>query len=493
MNWIFRNSRLNLLENLRKINKKLLFSIVFLSMFFILFLNFSPSATGYEKIQKAEPAQAQETQNPDVVKVINPAPVQDTSAVTGSTAKIDTGDTAWILVSSALVMLMIPGLALFYAGMVRRKNVLGTIMQSFISLGVVSLIWAFYAYSIAFGPDFGHITGNLSWAFLKGVGFAPNPDYATTVPHQTFMMFQMMFAIITPALITGAVAERFKFSTYLLFLVAWVTLVYAPIAHWVWGTGGWLKTQGVLDFAGGLVVHINSAAAALAAVILVGKRKGHNTEPFPPHSLVLTLLGTGLLWFGWFGFNAGSAIASGALASSAFTATHMAASAATMTWMISEWIHRGKPTALGAASGAVAGLATITPASGFVDPMFAVIIGLIAGVLCYVAVQIKSIFNFDDSLDVIGVHGVGSTWGIIAVGLFASKAVNPLGNNGIIFGNPSLLGVQLLGAAAVWVYSFVATLIILKILDIIIGLRVSEEEESDGLDLAQHGEKGYSF
>lgn len=408
-------------------------------------------------------------------------------------SKIDTGDTAWILVSSALVMFMIPGLALFYAGMVRRKNVLGTIMQSFISLGVVSLIWAFYAYSIAFGPDFAHVAGNLSWAFLHGVGFLPNPDYAATIPHQTFMMFQMMFAIITPALITGAIAERFKFTTYLLFLVLWVTFVYAPVAHWVWGTGGWLKTKGILDFAGGIVVHINSAAAAFAAVLIVGKRHGHAKEPFPPHNLVLTLMGTGLLWFGWYGFNAGSAIASGALASSAFAATHFAASAATMSWMAIEWIHRGKPTALGAASGAIAGLASITPASGFVGVMSAIIIGLIAGILCYIAVQIKAKLKLDDTLDVIGVHGVGSTWGILAVGLFASKLINPLGNNGLFFGNFSLIGVQLLGAVSVWIYSFVVTLIILKILDIIIGLRVSYEEESDGLDITQHGEKGYTF
>jgi Amt family ammonium transporter len=442
--------------------------------------------THLEKISNAKSDKA-------VLAIVTPSNPEIQTTASLNPAKVDTGDTAWILFSTALVMLMVPGLAFFYGGMVRRKNVLGTIMQSFIALSVVSLVWAIYGYSLAFGPDFHHIIGDLSWAWLNNVDFMPNPAYAATIPHQTFMMFQMMFAIITPALITGAFAERFKFSTYLLFLVLWVTLVYAPVAHWVWGIDGWLRNLGVLDFAGGLVVHISSAAAALAAVIMVGKRNNHSKEPFLPHNLTLTLLGTGLLWFGWFGFNAGSAVASGSLASSAFTATHLAAAAGTLSWMIFEWIHRGKPTALGAASGAVAGLATITPASGFVGPMFAILIGLAAGMVCYSAVTLKPRFGLDDSLDVIGVHGVGSTIGIMAVGLFASKAVNSLGNNGLFFGNPSLLWIQLLGAVTVWVYSFVISLLIFKFLDIILGLRVTAEEESNGLDLSQHGEKGYTL
>ncbi len=406
---------------------------------------------------------------------------------------INSGDTSWMLLSTALVMLMTPGLALFYGGMVRRKNVLGTTMQSFIALGIISVLWVIFGYSLAFGPDVNHVIGNLDWAWLKNVGFAPNPDYAATIPHQTFMMFQMMFAIITPALISGAFAERFKFSTYLIFLIIWVTFIYIPIAHWVWGVGGWLRNLGVLDFAGGLVVHISSGSAALAAAIAVGKRSNPSKEPFVPHNLILTLIGTGLLWFGWFGFNAGSAVSSGTLASSAFTATHMSAATATLSWLIIEWLHRGKPTVLGAASGAVAGLATITPASGFVGPVFAMIIGLIAGALCYAGINLKNKFGYDDSLDVVGVHGVGSTWGIIATGLFASKEINSLGNNGLFFGNASLLGVQILGALVVWVYSFILTLLILKILDKIMGLRVSNDDEIAGLDISQHGERGYSF
>lgn len=407
--------------------------------------------------------------------------------------RVDTGDTTWMLVSSALVMLMIPGLAFFYGGMVRRKNVLGTIMQSFIALGIISVLWVFYGYSLAFGPDVGHFIGNLDWAWLNGVGSEPNPNYAATIPHQTFMIFQMMFAIITPALISGAFAERFKFSTYLVFLVLWMTFIYAPLAHWVWGTGGWLRNMGVLDFAGGLVVHISSAGSALAAAIIVGKRNTSAKEPFLPHNLILTLVGTGMLWFGWFGFNAGSAVAAGTLASSAFLATHLSAAAATLSWMIIEWIHRGKPTVLGAASGAVAGLATITPASGFVGPMFAVIIGLIAGVVCYAGINLKNKLGYDDSLDVVGVHGVGSTWGILATGLFASTAINSLGKNGLFFGNSSLLVTQAIGAITVWIYSFAVTLIILKVLDIIMGLRITDEEEMAGLDISQHGERGYTF
>ncbi len=407
--------------------------------------------------------------------------------------KVDTGDTSWILISSALVMLMTPGLALFYGGMVRSKNVLGTIMQSFIALGVISIQWVLYGYSLAFGPDIGHVIGSLAWIGLKGVGLDPFPDYSATIPHQAFMIFQMMFAVITPALITGAFAERFKFKTYLLFLILWATFVYDPLAHWVWGNGGWIRNLGALDFAGGLVVHISSGIAALAATLVVGRRKGYGDEPMPPHNLTMTLLGAALLWFGWFGFNGGSAVASGSLATSAFVVTHISTAAAALSWMIAEWAYRGNPTVLGAASGAVAGLVAITPASGFVGPIPAIIIGLAAGVACYLAINLKTKLGYDDSLDVVGVHGVGGTWGALATGLFASKAINSAGNDGLFFGNPSLLGVQALSVVVAWVYSFVVTLIILKVLDWTMGLRVSEEHEINGLDLSQHGEAGYSF
>jgi Amt family ammonium transporter len=410
-----------------------------------------------------------------------------------SPPKVDSGDTSWLLISAALVMLMIPGLALFYGGMVRTKNVLGTIMQSFIALGVITIQWAFFGYSLAFGPDIGHVIGSLAWVGLRGVGLGPFPDYAATVPHQAFMIFQMMFAVITPALITGAVAERFKFKTYLLFLILWATFVYDPLAHWVWGVGGWIRNLGGLDFAGGLVVHISSGVAALAAALVVGKRKGYGDEPMPPHNLTMTLLGAGILWFGWFGFNGGSAFASGSVATSAFVVTQFSAASAALSWMIVEWALKGNPTVLGAASGAVAGLATITPASGFVGPISAIIIGLVAGALCYYAVNLKTKLGYDDSLDVVGVHGVGSTWGVLAVGLFASKAINPAGNDGFFFGNSSLIGIQALSVVSVWVYSFVVTSIILKVLDWTVGLRVSEDQEINGLDTSQHGEVGYSF
>jgi len=307
------------------------------------------------------------------------------------------------------------------------------------------------------------------------------------------MIFQMMFAVITPALITGAFAERFKFKTYLLFLILWATIVYDPLAHWVWGNGGWIRNLGALDFAGGLVVHISSGIAALAATLVVGRRRGYGDEPMPPHNLTMTLLGAALLWFGWFGFNGGSAVASGSLATSAFVVTHISTASAALSWMIAEWAYRGNPTVLGAASGAVAGLVAITPASGFVGPVSAIIIGLAAGVACYLAINLKIKLGYDDSLDVVGVHGVGGTWGALATGLFASKAINSAGNDGLFFGNPSLLGIQALSVVVAWVYSFVVTLIILKVLDWTMGLRVSEEHEINGLDLSQHGEAGYSF
>ncbi len=407
--------------------------------------------------------------------------------------RIDTGDTTWILISTALVMLMTPGLSLFYGGMVRQKNVLGTIMQSFIALGVVTVQWVILGYSLSFGPDVKGLIGNLDWIGLNHVGIDPNPDYAATIPHQAFMMFQMMFAIITPALISGAFAERFKFSTYLAFVFIWSTFVYAPLAHWVWGIGGWLRSLGALDFAGGLVVHISSGVSALAAALIIGKRKGHGHEHMPPHNLTMTLLGAALLWFGWYGFNGGSAVASGSLASTAFMTTHIAAASAVLSWLAIEWKHRGKPTLLGAASGAIAGLVAITPASGYVGPVSALIIGFSAGALCYYGVTIKNIFGFDDSLDAVGIHGVGGIFGAVATGLFASKAVNSAGADGLFFGNPSLVLVQLLSVIVAIVFAFSMTWIILKVLDRFMGLRVPQEQEVEGLDLSQHGESGYIF
>lgn len=423
--------------------------------------------------------------------ILNDAPAMSQSAA--PVLHVDTADTAWLLIATALVMLMTPGLALFYGGMVRRKNVLGTIMQSFMALGVITIQWVLFGYSLAFGPDIGHVIGDLSWAGLNGVGLAPNADYGPTVPHQAFMMFQMMFAVITPALITGAFAERFKFKTYLVFLLLWSTLVYAPIAHWVWAVGGWMRNLGTLDFAGGLVVHISSGASALAAALVIGRRRGHAGELTPPHNLTMTLTGAALLWFGWFGFNAGSAIASGALAVSAFTATHCAAAAATLSWLVVEWQQRGKPTVLGAASGAVAGLVAITPASGFVGPLAALIIGLLAGAVCYYGVGLKGRFKYDDSLDAVGVHGVGGTLGALATGIFATKLINPAGADGLLLGNISLLGAQAFSALVAIAYSFTVTWVMLKVLKKYMGLRVEDQDEMEGLDLSQHGESGYSF
>jgi Amt family ammonium transporter len=396
------------------------------------------------------------------------------------------------LISAALVMLMTPGLALFYGGMVRTKNVLGTIMQSFMIMALISVQWVLFGYSLAFGPDVGGLIGDLSWFGLNGVGLTPNPDYAGTVPHQAFMIYQGMFAVITPALLMGAIAERMKFKTFFVFTLLWATLVYDPIAHWVWGSGGWIRKMGGLDFAGGIVVHISSGVSALAAALLAGKRRGYGKEPMAPHSLPMTITGAAILWFGWFGFNAGSAVAAGMLSTSAFVVTHIAGAGGALSWAVVEWIYKGKPTTLGAVSGAVAGLATITPASGFVAPMPALFIGLTAGIFCYLGVVGKNKFGYDDSLDVVGIHGVGGTWGALALGLFATKAVNDAGNNGFFFGNPGLLGVQALAVGTAWVYSFLVTFILLKILDWTMGLRVSEEEEDSGLDLSQHNEMGYN-
>ncbi len=406
--------------------------------------------------------------------------------------KIDTGDTAWVLTSSALVLAMtMPGLALFYGGLVRNKNVLGTIMHSFVILCLVSVIWVLWGYSLAFGPDVGGVIGSLEWFGLSGVGGDPHPTYGSTIPHQVFMLFQLMFAAITPALVTGAFAERMRFSALLVFAALWSTFIYCPLAHWIWG-GGWLAKMGALDFAGGAVVHISSGWAALACALVLGKRKDYGTAHLVPHNLPMTLLGAGLLWFGWFGFNAGSALGANALAASAFLATNTAAAMGALSWMVAEWLHRDKPTTLGAASGAIAGLATVTPAAGFVGLFPALLIGLAAGVASYAAVVWKGRFGYDDSLDVVGIHGVGGAIGIFATGLFASKLINPAGANGLFFGNPGQVVVQLVTIGASLAFALVGTFIILKLIDWTIGLRVDAEEEERGLDLSQHEERAYS-
>jgi Amt family ammonium transporter len=397
-----------------------------------------------------------------------------------------------MLTSSALVLMMtIPGLFLFYGGLVRSKNALGTIMHSFIIVAVITIQWALWGYSLAFGPDVGGIIGSLAWFGLNGVGAEPNADYAATIPHGAFMIYQMMFAIITPALITGAFAERVKFSSFLVFIVLWATFIYDPLAHWVWGVKGWLREMGALDFAGGTVVHISSGASALVAAIMFGRRIGYGQEAMPPHNLPFSVIGAGLLWVGWFGFNAGSALAADGLATSAFVATHIATAAAALAWMAMDWIFRGKPTVLGAASGAVAGLVAITPGSGFVGPMPAILIGIGGGVLCSIACSLKPRFGYDDSLDVVGVHGVGGTWGALATGLFASKAINAAGNDGLFFGNPGQLWIQLVSVAATWILAVVGTIILLSIVKSLMGLRVADDEERMGLDLSQHNERAY--
>ena len=406
---------------------------------------------------------------------------------------MNTGDTVFVLISAALVILMTPGLALFYGGMVRNKNVLGTIMQSFIILGVITLQWILWGYSLSFGPDHGGIIGGLDWFGLKGVGMTPSPDYGSTIPHVAFMIFQCMFAIITPALITGAFAERMKFSAFLLFTILWATLVYNPLCHWVWGIGGWIGKMGALDFAGGTVVHISSGISALAAVLIIGRRRGFGSTAYIPHNLPMTITGAALLWFGWFGFNAGSALAANGLAANAFVVTHVSSAAAALFWIIMEWIHRGKPTTLGAASGAVAGLVAITPASGFVGPLSAIIIGSLAGIICYGGILIKSKLGYDDSLDVVGIHGLGGIWGALATGLFANTAINPDGANGLFFGNAGQLWTQFLSVIVTMVFAFIMTWVILKLIQKTIGLRISDEDEEKGLDLSLHNETGYSF
>ncbi len=415
---------------------------------------------------------------------------------------IDTGDTAWMMVSTALVMFMTPGLAFFYAGLVRSKNVLSTMMHSFIVIGLISVLWVVVGYSLAFGSDwFGGLVGNPADYFgMKDVGQEPGP-YADTIPHSLYMVFQMTFAIITPALITGAFAERAKFGPFLIFMALWSLIVYAPIAHWVWGDGGWLQDLwggGALDFAGGTVVHINAGAAALVAAILYGRRKGYGTEPMQPHNIPFVLLGAAILWFGWFGFNAGSALAAAdpggefpSIAANAFVVTFVATAAAMVTWTMMSWTLAGKPSAVGVAAGAVAGLVAITPAAGFVDTMPALAIGVGAGLFCYGAVQLRIKLRLDDSLDVVGVHGVGGAWGAFATGIFAVATVG--GGAGLIDDNAGQLARQLTGIGATMAYSFIVTFVILKMLDMTVGLRVTEEAEQLGVDASEHGERGYVF
>ena len=413
--------------------------------------------------------------------------------VEASIPKIDTGDTAWMLTSAALVLFMtIPGLFLFYGGLVRSKNVLGMLMQNFIMVGIITIQWIVIGYTLAFANGTSFL-GGLQWAGLSGVGATPNADYAATIPHQTFMFYQLMFAIITPALMTGAFAERMKFSSFLVFSLLWATLIYDPLAHWVWGVGGFLRNMGALDFAGGTVVHISAGISALVAVLIMGKRTGFGKVSMAPHNLPFAVIGAGMLWVGWFGFNAGSALGASGLASSAFMATHTAASLAALGWMVAEWLRTGKPTMLGAASGAVAGLVAITPASGFVTPLASIVIGFGAGVVCYTACMLKPLFGYDDSLDVVGVHGVGGIFGAIMTGVFASKAINPAGNDGLLYGNPSLLVTQLTAVGVTVLFAAAGSAVILLVVKAVLGLRVTEEEERMGLDLSQHSESAYVF
>ncbi len=404
---------------------------------------------------------------------------------------INSGDTAWMLTSSALVMLMTPGLGLFYGGLVREKNVLSTIMHSFFILAVVSVLWVVIGYTLAFGPTMGGFIGGLNWFGLNGVGQEPNADYAATIPHQVFMVYQMMFAVITPALISGAFAERKRFKAFVIFSVLWSLLVYSPVAHWVWAVGGWIRVLGALDFAGGTVVHITSGVSALVCALYLGRRLGYGQEPMQPHNVTMTVVGTALLWFGWFGFNAGSALGANGLAGAAFVNTHIAAAMASLVWMTLTWIRHRQPSVIGAAAGAVIGLVGITPAAGFVTPSGALVIGALASIAGYFVVEMFMHGRIDDALDVFGVHGVGGIVGALATGIFASKAVNPAGFDGLLYGNPAQLGIQALAVGVVAVYAAAVTWILLKVIDVTIGVRVSEDEEQRGLDLSQHGESAY--
>jgi Amt family ammonium transporter len=407
---------------------------------------------------------------------------------------ISAGDTSWVLVSAALVFLMTPGLAFFYGGLVRKKNMLSVLMQCFILICMITLQWILFGYSLAFGPDVKGLIGNLGWAGLQGVNLDPFVPYSATIPHQLFMIYQAMFAIITPGLILGAFAERMKFSAFCIFSILWATLVYDPVCHWMWGAGGFLRNMGALDFAGGVVVHINAGIAALVCALVLGKRKGYPSHMSPPHNLPFAVLGAGLLWFGWFGFNGGSALGANRLAVSAMVVSHIAGATAGLIWVLLEWKFNAKPTMLGMITGAVAGLATITPAAGFVGPIDAIWIGALASLGCYFCVAvIKAKSGYDDSLDAFGVHGIGGILGTLATGLWATKAVNPAGNNGFFYGNPGLFLVQLKAVAVTIVYSFIVSFVLLKIVDALVGLRVSEDEERIGLDLTQHRESGYTM
>ena len=404
---------------------------------------------------------------------------------------INGADTAWVLVSAALVMLMTPALGLFYGGLVRQKNALSTITHSFFILAMVSVQWVLWGYSLAFGPNGNGVIGGLAWVGLRDVGIEPNPTYAATVPHLAFMVFQLMFAALTPALISGAFAERKRFAAFALFSLLWATLVYDPVAHWVWGDGGWLRRMGTIDFAGGSVVHLSSGVSALVCARVLGRRMGYGREPMEPHNAMLTILGTALLWFGWFGFNAGSAMGSGSLAVWAFVNTNTAAAMAALTWLTASWIQHQRPSALGAAAGALSGLVAITPAAGFVTPRAALVIGFCAGLGCFLIVEFVVRGRVDDSLDVFGVHGVGGMIGMLATGVFATRVVNPAGADGLLAGNPGLLTAQTVTVVAVATYSGVVTWALLRLVDAMVGLRVTPEEEVRGLDLTQHGELAY--
>ena len=457
-------------------------------------------------------AAAEAAPAPAAAPVAAPAPAAEAAAAEIPAPKVDKGDTTWLMVCAALVILMsIPGLALFYGGLVRSKNMLSVLMQVFMVFSLITVLWCIYGYSVAF-TEGSAFFGSLDKLFLSGVtpeSLAATFSKGVAVPEFAYIVFQGAFAAITCGLIIGAFAERIKFSALLVFVVLWFSFSYLPMAHMVWywagpdgyvdaaaaeklgATAGFLFQKGALDFAGGTVVHINAAVAGLVGAFLIGKRIGYGRESMAPHSLTMTMIGASLLWFGWFGFNAGSALSAGDLAASAFVTTHLAAAAASLSWIFAEWMHRGKPTTLGLASGAVAGLVAITPAAGFVTPMASIIIGLVGGLVCYLGVNMKHIFKYDDALDVVGVHGLGGTWGALATGLFATKAVNEVGNDGLLYGNPGLLWSQFISVVATWVFCFVGTLVILYIVNAIIKVRVNEEDENKGLDVSQHGETGY--
>jgi len=457
------------------------------------------------------PSQAQQTPAPTTAAAAGPAPADNAKAVADKLSQLDqrvtsaqsSADNAWMLVSAALVLMMTgPGLALFYGGLVRRKNVLAIMMQSFALMALITVLWALVGYSLCFGGD-GPVLGNFQFAIMRGVGVVPNPDYSGSIPQLTFMVYQLMFAVITPALITGATAERMKFSGTVLFMTLWFLIVYAPMAHMVWGKGGFLNASlggkfPTLDFAGGTVVHITSGVSALVCALYMGKRVGYPKQPMPPHSLVLSFIGACLLWVGWFGFNAGSALASGGLASSAFVATHFGAAAAALSWSVAEWLKNGRASALGAISGAVAGLVAITPAAGFVGPISGLAIGVIAGAFCYwMVTKFKAVFGYDDALDAFGVHGAGGTIGALLTGVFGTMLINPIFGDGKpvggFDGHWGQVGNQLVGVLIAWVFAAVGTIVILKIVDVTTGVRVSEEHEVEGLDITQHGEEGYNL